>query len=371
MRASAIGLVLAQLACIIGVRSLRAADGTTRQDSVIRTREIVRIGSIEGPYTDFETFDALLVFGDRVYVPQKTEVRVFDKRGRYITTIGRQGNGPGEYRGIFALGHMQDSLWVADAGNLRLTLYAPDFRVARTISLQGRSLRPMGLLANGRIWFRSVIERNVSEWDGSYDERMGRLDTLHVTDIRHRNLVITDATGSMTTGQPLPDDDMVRISPDGTSIVIVRRNVPGVASVEKRSLSTPPSWNTRLRIAKKPTNAGAGQKFFDDYLMAVGEAAGPSLKKKLSDALFIPEYVPPVSAIAFDVNGSVWIREGSLDETEHRWREIDRAGEGRRILVVPKLFKPMIFVSDGVWGRAIDDDHVSYVVFRQYTGGRQ
>ncbi|MEX2284493.1 MAG: 6-bladed beta-propeller [Gemmatimonadota bacterium] len=65
-----------------------------------------------------------------------TNIKVFDASGRYLRTIGRSGQGPGEFHSIAALMVTPgDSLLVVDNGNRRLTVYSPAFALVRTTVL--------------------------------------------------------------------------------------------------------------------------------------------------------------------------------------------------------------------------------------------
>ncbi len=94
-----------------------------------RAVEVVRIGSEEAA-------DPVVLFGDvwdvtldglgRIYVldRQPKEVRVFDRAGRHVRTLGREGGGPGEFRNPIGLDWgPEGKLWVVDVGNARYTVF--------------------------------------------------------------------------------------------------------------------------------------------------------------------------------------------------------------------------------------------------------
>jgi hypothetical protein len=69
------------------------------------------------------------------------EIAVFRRDGTFHTSVGRRGEGPGEYRDIRALWVSPgDTLHVIDAGLLRRTVLSPAFEVVRTDRLPGRVL---------------------------------------------------------------------------------------------------------------------------------------------------------------------------------------------------------------------------------------
>lgn len=67
------------------------------------------------------------------------EITVFDGHGRFIKTIGRNGQGPGEYRDISALLVLPgETLLVFDGGNARVGVLSPEGEWVRGIGYPGR-----------------------------------------------------------------------------------------------------------------------------------------------------------------------------------------------------------------------------------------
>lgn len=75
----------------------------------------------------------------RIYItdPQTHAVQIFDRSGNYESTIGRVGNGPGEFRDITAMDVTPNGeLIVMDSGNRRITWFTPDFQVLDEFEVQ-------------------------------------------------------------------------------------------------------------------------------------------------------------------------------------------------------------------------------------------
>ena len=90
-------------------------------------------GDLEvGPNGDIYTFHG-----------QEHNIRVHSAEGRLIRTIGRQGEGPGEFKGSGRMGILGDSLWVLDFGTYRYSF----FRLGPAGSLLGAVRLPVGLYA--------------------------------------------------------------------------------------------------------------------------------------------------------------------------------------------------------------------------------
>lgn len=75
---------------------------------------------------------------------QALEVRVFDREGNYLRTIGRSGEGPGEFGALASLTWNADTLHVLDWRNARLQRFTGDGEAAGTIRwipLSGSGIR--------------------------------------------------------------------------------------------------------------------------------------------------------------------------------------------------------------------------------------
>jgi len=66
-----------------------------------------------------------------------TELKVYDAKGKYETTIGRKGDGPGEFRGIMGIAvGPADSLYVFDRLAMRMSVFSPDNEFVRSTRLE-------------------------------------------------------------------------------------------------------------------------------------------------------------------------------------------------------------------------------------------
>ena len=74
-----------------------------------------------------------------VYAAGEAEISVFDSTGRYVRTVGRRGEGPGEYRSISYIGVGPRYIHVSDRHEGR-TMLGHDFEVVRTDRFPGQIL---------------------------------------------------------------------------------------------------------------------------------------------------------------------------------------------------------------------------------------
>ncbi len=164
-----------------GVISLCFVRATAAQDAPPRWEmtEDLRIGAVEGPNALSAvhrlTVDAR---GDRVYVPQEMSgrVRVFDARsGESLYSMGRSGEGPGEFRLIGVIGWTADTLYVTDFLLARISYFSPDgdfYRTGPTLRMTGGGnhigIRPVGVTATGKAIVQERLDARYVA-DGSAD----------------------------------------------------------------------------------------------------------------------------------------------------------------------------------------------------------
>lgn len=118
----------------------------------------------------------------RVYVsdPQANGVHVFDASGRQVRTIGREGEGPGEFRRLGGLQTLGDTLVVVDGGNGRLQLLSLHGEPLATrpvaVGYFGFTVGPNGLLVRSTLGIDSVLAVAYG-MDGKERMRLGEVLT--------------------------------------------------------------------------------------------------------------------------------------------------------------------------------------------------
>ena len=86
--------------------------------------EFYRVGSMK------QRPDGSLMLANR----SSEEVRMYSATGEFLGSFGREGDGPGEFRGLRVIENAGDNLLAMDSDG-RVTVVAPDLTVVRTISI--------------------------------------------------------------------------------------------------------------------------------------------------------------------------------------------------------------------------------------------
>lgn len=154
-------------------------------------REDLRLGRVEGG--EHDAFGEIRLYEvDRdgtifILDGDAMEVRVFDAEGSYLRTLGRAGEGPGEFSQPWGLEvDGAGRIWVVDIGNQRYSIWSPG----------GRLVDEMRRYGNG----------NVAPWPGTVldDGRVIDVESRTVEGERERRFVAYDEHGRALDSVPLP-----------------------------------------------------------------------------------------------------------------------------------------------------------------------
>ncbi|MFC1513727.1 6-bladed beta-propeller [candidate division KSB1 bacterium] len=143
---------------IDGVRHVHNTASVWGDEQKIELEFIQKIGELESEdenYQFFTPMDVIVDKEDNIYVLDSgnTRIQKFDKKGKFITTIGRKGEGPGEFivSNNFQIVE-EEFIYVNDPGNSRISLFNREGKFIKTI-LNGKSLNEFLVLNSGEIVF--------------------------------------------------------------------------------------------------------------------------------------------------------------------------------------------------------------------------
>ncbi|MCJ7618344.1 MAG: 6-bladed beta-propeller [Desulfobacterales bacterium] len=130
------------------------------QGSIFKLEEDLSIGQIEGTeeYSFAYIWDIIVDENENIYTinftGSETQIKVFDRLGKYVKTIGRMGQGPGEFTQAV---HLQitpnDELMVHDRDSHKLTFFSMDGKYLRTALYMGENVMNVQVNSNGNHFF--------------------------------------------------------------------------------------------------------------------------------------------------------------------------------------------------------------------------
>lgn len=140
----AVAVVLAAILAACG--NAPSDDGTLLEVDAWQAHVELRIGSLDDAEQSLTRVDGVVIGPDgRLYIaqPEDANIRVYDDTGTLVTTIGRSGEGPGEFGYMLGIGFDRDTLVVATLG--RLSRFTTEGEFLEAIVLPDETIRGDGV----------------------------------------------------------------------------------------------------------------------------------------------------------------------------------------------------------------------------------
>ena len=294
-----------------------------------------------------------------------------------VTTLGREGSGPGEYRDLVAAVILPaDTIAVLDGILRRVTLLAPsgayvrDFRVAAPFEGGGAVMR-MVALGNGdlMIGFSEVTVMAPSPMPVAFMERLFVFSTAGTL----RRSAGLSKLSSERFVQRLPRNQggiaYWRLA-FGRALWV--RPVGAEVAVGDGS-----AWSVEIR--HMPDGTLLGVYHLDRPVQRVSEADKEAFRQaelrntvpssllmtqRMLEEMPYPAFKPAFSRLETDRRHRLWLEDYSQQSSANRlWLCIDPAERFVKQVRMPTRFRPMAFTAEGVYGIWKDPDHVEHLQF--------
>ena len=298
-----------------------------------------------------------------------SELRFYDASGRHIRSAGRQGEGPGEFRGLGQvwLG-AADSIVVYDYQLARASVFSPAGEFARTYTLQQPEgvefrVRPL-ILAGGRIvsspgrsfgvGATAGVTRDTSRLyvhgpEGEVVDSLGRWPM-------NESFVITDENSMMVTRRAFA------------------RGLSLAAAGDRFYVGNSDRWQVevhdtsglrriiRMDVAPRPVDAAAIDSLRADRIDN-GEPQWRESTERMLAAMSYPETMPVFGRMLVDAAGHLWVQDYAAEYLERPidWSVFDPDGRLIARVTVPVRFLITQIGEDWVLGVQRDEMDVQYV----------
>lgn len=312
------------------------------------------MGSRDDPDIGFSNIAGVDVDRDGLtYVLERTdrEIRVYDREGRRVGTIGGPGQGPGEFERPSLFGVLGDTVWVNDSGLDRLTLFS---RGGDLISTHGGTgiqidltdayvtIGPGRMRSDGLMETRLtsvtlpagasppdiVVPRLLLDLDGTVLDTIGA-DTMSLSDtfsqdrLRFRGITFLPPGAVPDTPYTLDaDDGTIRVerprpaSGDPSTFTVTRTRTGGDTVYVIRFRYTPRPYQGAVIDSLVARQARLFEERVDDL---------EGLRNAMREALDLPAFQAPVTSGLLGRDGSVLLSRE--DEGVGRtWIVIDSTG---------------------------------------------
>lgn len=364
----------------------------------------VRIGSADEPVYAFGNVVALAEGPDScLYSLHRNEptVRKWTWDGHAADSIGRGGEGPGEFSAPFELGFFGDTLWVVDRRTFHASFFATDGRYlgeeAPHVDIGNGSFahippRPYQPLRDGT-WFGMTPPFSDPIARGTLtrvplvrmDSSGAVLDTIWSQPFRPTDilaLLSPSGNGGLYMPQPFGDTPLWHVLDDG-SVVVMNDRVPHHAtgarfSVTRIAVSGDTVWHVELPYTPTPlpgsrVDSAAAARAAQAFGVMSRERPGKTkaeLEKEIRDAMYAPPFVPFLKGMVVASDGSVWLQRTEVTAHGNEWWILDSSGRLVGHVQVSAGLHVMLVQGDHLWGVETDDMGVNYIVRYRVERGR-
>jgi hypothetical protein len=339
----------------------------------------VAIGMMDGPpeYQLHRVRGARRLPDGRIVVTNggTSELRFYSPEGRYLLSAGGSGSGPGEFRNIFEIEQLGDSVRVWDVTTRRLSVFTSDGGFVRTATLEGGGLgmlRYLGSLADGSALLSGIDMPGAPSGGGPAEIRQ-RQEAIYIQ---------IDGEGTVidTVGRT-PGPEMITRAGDGVIMVtnVTYSSSPQlVARGERVVFSAGDAYELEYRdlegrVERLVRRAHTPERVTPEHLRALGEArrAQAPPGATLMDPVSMPhaEFFPPHGALHIDSGGNVWVLEFAKPgpRVSVSADVFDGQGSWLGTVALPDRFRPLDIGDDYLLGVWTDEFDVEYLHLHELT----
>ena len=362
-------LVFTAVMLATGIASLPQA--ALAQPARLDVERALLIGAADGdePYLFNRISGVVRLTSGVVVVANQTssELRWFTPSGTWVRSRGRQGDGPGEFRGLRRIVRLPgDSLLAEDGIAARMTLYDSSGTLIRSWSVpDAAGAVPLGRLPDGS--FVALAERTIAPPPG--------YTRLQAALLRYREGGIRDTLTVQPGGEWYTVVCGTQSSPAvcGVGVPYGLRSLAAVAGpfvfvgngerYELLRIDTRSGRVDTLRrtVAETPLSAERRAFFIDSIASSVPESRRAVVRQRFADAP-VRQSMPYFEAIATDDRGNVWLaRPQERSGTARAWDVLSSEGRFLRTVALPAALAVHAIADGFVIGVSRDEDGVEFV----------
>ncbi|MET0400302.1 MAG: 6-bladed beta-propeller [Longimicrobiaceae bacterium] len=313
---------------------------------------------------------------------QSRELRFFDRSGRHVRTVGREGNGPGEFKNMNPLTATGDSLVVGDQSNQRVTVFGPDGSMVRAVPLQVPGMegfiRPVGSLRDGSVLVTAGTLARGEAGNGISRDSITILRLLPGGAARPLGRfagdeMFTQGRGGAVMMAPRAFGLSAEVAavPDGffygstDSYRIGRYDAEGkllrLINVQREPREVTPEDVERYKEGRRQASAQGGRP--------------PQVRQMLErslESMSFPETLPAYSEIKADPAGNLWVRDYWITPDDPgQWTVFNPEGRMLGTVATPARVRILEIGRDyvlGAWADDLDVEHVRMFALEKPAG---
>lgn len=353
---------------VVVVSNSRAFGSPDAPNRRLSDSPLLRIGSIDNPLTSFSRIRAIDVSADGTLLIGDhggPDIRAFSANGDFLWRAGREGEGPGEFRGIHDLEVCGERIVVVDLFVRRLTFLTLD-----------------GSLDTTHPYNSSAEAATPASFDCNARGDFARLDRGVGGEVPSGTTYVTDAVISLGALESMQEvaqhrmDGFARFrhsTTDGpaeyglSTYIALGDSLLHIAASDQPSIR---SYDARGELARIT-------RWDMDPVPLTSELLNEDLERRLSrfpssmqaryrdvwEQMDFPAQMPTVDQMIQSRDGELWVRRFVPlgDETRRRWWIFDSQGALHASVETPSSLEILAVTQDRVFGVATDDLDVEYV----------
>lgn len=298
------------------------------------------------------------------------ELRVFGPDGAFLGAAGGEGGGPGEFRSMALVGVLPgDSILLYDSRSRRFSVLTSDPAFVRSFGPApevGGSVRPRGLLADGRI---------VADGPAATGELVSGtvLDPVRPLLVLGPDgglrEVIDSASGRPTffesdQGYSFTSVPFTLTPPRAVGDTLVHAGAGRPYEIRTYHADTGSLVRiARLERAARPVTDADIERGIDEGLGRVADDAARARLRTSYEAMPLPDTMPFYRAFVVDRAGHLWVEDYRAHAGDpHRWTVFDPDGAALGTLTLPDGLTVYEIGADWILGLRRDELDIPYVV---------
>jgi hypothetical protein len=309
-------------------------------------------------------------------------IKLFDARGRYVRSIGRRGQGPGEFRQVMGIARMPGDTIAAIDSREEVEFFGVDGRFARGLRSPSRK---EGLVVTGFHFFDDGSFARTS-WPQAYRQSPGRWqDSLVVF-----RMTPTDTGGSIVSRHPameftrtatLPFSQPVTFAPAG--FIVSAGSAYWVAYADRYEIRRHRLDGRLELIVRAPWTPqpvrNEDRARYREFIINLGAEGGGRVdarlgaqRQKMMEEVEFARNLPAYQFVVVDGERNLWLSNVELEwflsqgfarvtSGPTAWRVFDATGRWLGTVPMPARFRPMEIGRDyvlGLWRDTEDVEHV-------------
>ena len=310
-------------------------------------------------------------------------VRFFGASGKSLGVLGRNSEGPGEFRQLYREGWVGDTLWVSDRSQPRFTLVAPDLKLLRTVPMatgmrtserdtnqSTQATTSLTLYANGDQLAMSILpaldDPQLPSWAKTKANTGSRVVVARVSSagILLHPVAYTpfDQCGlDMSALARLCQRPLAEIGPNGDRVAMATATTSGAELGTFRVVMIGQAGDTIFarRFPFKPVQIDAHLR--DSLTAAAAAGPRPSQMRGMATERPSPKIYPPLIHLVIGRDGTTWVE---MRETGagRPYLVLDPKGNAIGMVTLPMNATIRAASRTTVWATQRDADDVESVV---------